>query len=111
MTGAAVRGLQQKLVNAGFMPLADLRSGPGVYGPRTEAAVRRLQASVGLPETGVAAPSTLAALNSGARYEPRPVARRSPEVTQPVGRAAVLAKLAETFSDDITQPMGRPVTS
>lgn len=109
MTGASVRALQQKLVNAGFMPLADLRSGPGVYGPRTEAAVRRLQASVGLPETGVAAPSTLAALNGGARYEPRPV-RRAPEVTQPMGRAAVLAKLTETFSDDITQPMGRPVT-
>jgi peptidoglycan hydrolase-like protein with peptidoglycan-binding domain len=111
MTGASVRALQQKLVNAGFMPLSDLRSGPGVYGPRTEAAVRRLQAAVGLPETGVAAPSTLAALNSGARYEPRPVHRAAPEVTQPTGRAAMLARLSETFSDDITQSMGNPIPS
>lgn len=109
MTGPAVRQLQQKLVNAGFMPLADLRSGPGVYGPRTEAAVRRLQAAVGLPESGIAAPSTLAALNGGARYEPRPV-HRGLEVTQPMGRAAVHARLSETFSDEITQPMGRPLS-
>lgn len=109
MTGPAVRQLQQKLVAAGFMPLADLRSGPGVYGPRTEAAVRRLQAAVGLPESGVAAPSTMAALNGGARYEPRPVTR-GPEVTQPMGRAAVHAKLSETFTDDVTQPMGRPLS-
>ncbi len=108
MTGPAVRALQQKLVSAGFMPLADLRSGPGVYGPRTEAAVRRLQAAVGLPQTGVAAPGTLSALNGGARYEaPRP-ARHTAEVTQPAALAAVRARLCETLTDEVTQPMGRP---
>ncbi len=102
-TGAAVTQLQQRLVAAKFMTQNDFRSGPGVYGPRTEAAVKRLQAHVGLPVTGVAAPSTLAALASGARYQPV----REPEVTSPVSLGQVHAKLAETFTDDVTQPMGR----
>lgn len=92
MTGPAVTQLQQRLVTAKFMPLNDLKSGPGVYGPRTEAAVKRLQAHVGLPVTGIAAPSTLAALAGGARYEP-----------------VVHARLSETFTDEVTQPMGRPL--
>ncbi|HEY1088968.1 MAG TPA: peptidoglycan-binding domain-containing protein, partial [Archangium sp.] len=70
MTGAAVTQLQQKLVTAKFMSLNDFRSGPGVYGPRTEAAVKRLQLRVGLPVTGIANASTQQALASGARFEP-----------------------------------------
>lgn len=104
-TGAAVTHLQQRLVAAKFMSQNDFRSGPGVYGPRTEAAVKRLQAHVGLPVTGVAAPSTLAALASGARYQPV----REPETTSPVSLGQVHAKLAETFTDEVTQPMGRPI--
>ena len=105
MTGTAVTQLQNRLVAAKFMSVADFKSGPGVYGPRTEAAVKRLQAHVGLPVTGVAAPSTLAALASGARYQPV----REPETTSKVGLAQVHAKLAETFTDEVTQPMGRPI--
>jgi peptidoglycan hydrolase-like protein with peptidoglycan-binding domain len=102
MTGGAVTGLQQKLVAARFMSNADFRSGPGVYGPRTEAAVKRLQQSVGLPVTGIAGPSTLAALSSGARYQPV-------ETTFPVSLALVHARLSETFTDEVTQPMGIPL--
>ena len=105
MMGPAVTQLQQRLVAAKFMPTNDFKSGPGVYGPRTEAAVKRLQAHVGLPVTGIAAPSTLAALASGARYQPV----REPEPTSPVSRAAVHARLSETFTDEVTQPMGRPL--
>ncbi len=105
MTGAAVTQLQQKLVTAKFMSLNDLKSGPGVYGPRTEAAVKRLQAHIGLPATGIAAPSTLAALASGARYEPV----REPELTTPISLSLVHARLSETFTDEVTQPMGRPM--
>lgn len=92
MTGAAVTQLQQKLVTAKFMSLNDFRSGPGVYGPRTEAAVKRLQLRVGLPVTGIANAATQQALASGARFEP-----------------VVLPKLSETFDDDVTQPMGSRV--
>jgi peptidoglycan hydrolase-like protein with peptidoglycan-binding domain len=100
MTGSAVTALQQKLVAARFMTNEDFRSGPGVYGPRTEAAVKRLQQSVGLPITGVAGASTMAALASGARYQPAPVvARPAPQV---------LARLSETFTEEVTQPMGMP---
>jgi peptidoglycan hydrolase-like protein with peptidoglycan-binding domain len=105
MMGPAVRQLQERLVAAKFMPSNDYKSGPGVYGPRTEAAVKRLQAHVGLPVTGVAAPSTLAALASGARYQPV----REPEATMPVRLASVHARLSETFTDEVTQPMGRPL--
>lgn len=105
MMGPAVRQLQERLVAAKFMPSNDYKSGPGVYGPRTEAAVKRLQAHVGLPVTGVAAPSTLAALASGARYQPV----REPEATMPVSLASVHARLSETFTDEVTQPMGRPL--
>ena len=107
MTGAAVTSLQLKLVAAKFMSSNDQKSGPGVYGPRTEAAVKRLQAHVGLPVTGIAAPSTLAALAGGARYQP--FREPAPEVTMPVTRAMVHARLSETFTDEVTQPMGRPL--
>lgn len=106
MTGAAVTQLQQRLVSAKFMSMSDFKSGPGVYGPRTEAAVKRLQAFVGLPANGVAGPSTLAAVQSGVRFEERRPVPASPEVTAPMSRALVHARLSETFSDDVTQPMG-----
>lgn len=105
MMGPAVTQLQQRLVAAKFMPSHDFKSGPGVYGPRTEAAVKRLQAHLGLPVTGLAAPSTLAALAGGARYE----APREPENTMPVSLAAVHSRLSETLTDEVTQPMGRPL--
>ena len=107
MMGPAVTQLQQRLVTAKFMSQNDFKSGPGVYGPRTEAAVKRLQAHVGLPVTGIAGHSTLAALASGAKYQPV----REPEATMPVSLAAVHAKLSETFTDEVTQPMGRPLVT
>lgn len=105
MTGAVVTQFQQKLVAAKFMSMSDFKSGPGVYGPRTEAAVKRLQGFVGLPASGVAGPSTLAALNSGVRFEERRPVPSNPEETAPMSRAAVHARLAQTFSDDVTQPI------
>ncbi|MFT3708890.1 MAG: peptidoglycan-binding domain-containing protein [Archangium sp.] len=103
MTGSIVTGLQQKLVAARFMSNADFKSGPGVYGPRTEAAVKRLQAYVGLPVTGVAGPSTFSALNGGARFEARN------EETAPIQYSRVQARLSETFSEEVTQPLGVPL--
>ncbi|MFH1809817.1 MAG: peptidoglycan-binding protein [Pseudomonadota bacterium] len=50
--GPAVRQLQQSLVQAGFMTPAAMRSGPGIYGPKTQAAVQALQRNRGLKQDG-----------------------------------------------------------
>lgn len=57
-SGSSVRELQQALNEAGFDP------GPidGVFGPRTEAAVREYQAAQGYEVTGIAGPDTLGGL-------------------------------------------------
>lgn len=103
MTGSAAAALQQKLVAAKFMSTGDYRSGPGVYGPRTEAAVARVQQQVGLPVTGVATAKTQAALASGARWQPEPAP------TMPINLSAVRARLAHSFADDVTQPIAVPL--
>ncbi|MFO0596287.1 MAG: peptidoglycan-binding domain-containing protein [Myxococcaceae bacterium] len=111
MTGQLVTQLQEKLVKARFMPLADFKSGPGVYGPRTEAAVKRLQTFVGLPATGIAGPSTFAALNNGTRYVenvPRNEVPRQ-DVTGPITHTHVLARLGDSLVDEVTQPMAVPL--
>ncbi|MGV3620082.1 MAG: peptidoglycan-binding domain-containing protein [Archangium sp.] len=104
MTGSAVSSLQQKLVAAKFMSIGDYRSGPGVYGPRTEAAVARLQEQVGLPATGIANAKTQAALAGGARWQPE-----TPTMTMPINLTAVRARLSQTFADDVTQPIAVPL--
>ena len=65
---ARVRVLQQRLSTLGQQP------GPvdGLYGPLTEAAVKRFQSSAGLQVDGIAGPKTLKALRS--RW-PQPVRR------------------------------------
>ncbi|MCA2978694.1 MAG: peptidoglycan-binding protein [Myxococcaceae bacterium] len=60
-TGTAVRNLQLKLVARGYLSRADFSAGSGVFGPRTETAVKRLQIERGLSVTGVADGPTLAA--------------------------------------------------
>lgn len=63
-TGPAVLSLQRRLLAKGYLSAAALATGPGVFGPRTQAAVRAFQKAYGLPVTGVAGAHTLAALNS-----------------------------------------------
>lgn len=76
-TGPSVLSMQRKLAAKGFLTQAQLSTGPGIFGPRTEVAVRAFQTSRGLPSTGVAGPTTLAALNGDgfgpARPTPAPI--------------------------------------
>ena len=72
-TGSAVLSMQRKLAAKGFMTSAQLATGPGIYGPRTEAAVRAFQSSRGLASTGVAGPQTMAALEGDGFAPARPV--------------------------------------
>jgi peptidoglycan hydrolase-like protein with peptidoglycan-binding domain/TPR repeat protein len=69
-----VRALQRRLVRAGYPP------GPpdGLYGPRTERAVARYQASRGLQIDGIAGPRTLGALRHLKTRDRQPRTRRTP---------------------------------
>jgi N-acetylmuramoyl-L-alanine amidase len=51
-TGIEVMKLQDLLVKFGFMTTAQLATGPGIFGPRTSAALINMQAALGLPTTG-----------------------------------------------------------
>lgn len=76
-----VRALQRRLADSGFSP------GPadGLYGPRTEGAVRRFQAARRLPVTGIAGRQTIASLWKEA-VRPRPINGREPSRPIPGSR-------------------------
>jgi peptidoglycan hydrolase-like protein with peptidoglycan-binding domain len=60
-SGSEVEDLQRKLAGQGINP------GPvdGIFGPKTEDAVKRFQERAGLEEDGIAGPKTMAALEGG----------------------------------------------
>ncbi len=59
--GEAVKQLQTALVKAGTLSQADMNTGPGVFGPKTQAALKEFQAKHGVPNTGYYGPLTRAA--------------------------------------------------
>jgi peptidoglycan hydrolase-like protein with peptidoglycan-binding domain len=59
MRGEDVRNVQRRLLHLGFDP----KGIDGVYGPQTEAAVRRFQASAGITMDGIVGPETRARLS------------------------------------------------
>jgi hypothetical protein len=69
--GEEVRSLQNKLRSAGFDP----GRSDGIFGPRTQRALRGFQRSMGLQNDGIAGRRTNAALNGPDGFEPsRPAA-------------------------------------
>jgi len=78
MRGTEVEQLQDYLVSQGFMTQAQVNTGYGIYGPRTKAAVKALQESLGIDNSsgpGYWGPITIGALSeqsqpsSGNQYE------------------------------------------
>ncbi|HZI16389.1 MAG TPA: transglycosylase SLT domain-containing protein, partial [Myxococcus sp.] len=59
--GEDVKKLQQALVKAGYMTQAEMNTGPGQFGPRTEQALKEFQAANGVKNTGYYGPLTRAA--------------------------------------------------
>lgn len=60
--GAAVRDWQLQLVRAGYLTPAQMSTGPGIFGPQTEAATRRFQSDHGLEPSGRVGSGTRAAM-------------------------------------------------
>lgn len=65
--GESVQNLQDGMVKLGYMTQDQVNTGPGMYGPKTEAAVRALQARNGLEPTGSFDAATRAAMEGEAR--------------------------------------------
>ena len=61
--GRAVEALQDKLIRFGVMTEAQKKTGPGIFGPRTEAAVKKFQKNAGLSQSGRYDHATTAAMN------------------------------------------------
>jgi hypothetical protein len=61
--GPAVKTLQDDLVKLGFMTDHDQASGPGIFGPHTQASLERFQHAHHLPMSGTLNPATHAALS------------------------------------------------
>jgi peptidoglycan hydrolase-like protein with peptidoglycan-binding domain len=59
--GAEVLQLQAVLLVLGHMTQAQLKTGPGNFGPQTEQSLKKFQAKHGVPATGVYGPLTRAA--------------------------------------------------
>ncbi|HYI00066.1 peptidoglycan-binding protein [Hyalangium sp.] len=64
--GEEVRQLQSALVDLGYMTQAQMDTGPGTFGPQTEASLKRFQADHGVPSTGYYGPLTREALTAKA---------------------------------------------
>lgn len=57
-----VRGIQSKLIKLGFMTRAQVNTGPGIFGPRTDRAVKRFQAKHNLKADGIVNAKTFSAI-------------------------------------------------
>lgn len=62
-TGGQVEQIQNQLVAAGFMTAKQQATGVGIFGPKTEGALKAFQKAKGLPDTGIFDPATSAALS------------------------------------------------
>ena len=59
-SGPAVKQLQSALVKLGFLTQAQMNTGPGTFGPQTEASLKKYQAANKLTADGVFGPKTRA---------------------------------------------------
>ncbi len=77
-SGTAVKQLQSALVKLGYMSQAQMNSGPGVYGPKTEEAVKKFQSAWKLGVDGEYGPKTKAALEKALAGQKPPASTPAP---------------------------------
>ncbi|MBI3181333.1 MAG: LysM peptidoglycan-binding domain-containing protein [Myxococcales bacterium] len=70
--GEAVKELQLALIRLGHMSRAQMQTGPGIFGPRTEAAVKAFQRQHRIPPSGVYGPVTRKAMERALSSRPAP---------------------------------------
>ncbi len=99
--GSDVKQLQTRLVQLGYMTQAQMNTGPGTFGPRTQAAVAAFQRAHGIEAIGVVGPKTQAAL-SGASRKPSPSVGSSASVAS---RPSVASK--PSVNADPAAPQGK----
>jgi peptidoglycan hydrolase-like protein with peptidoglycan-binding domain len=70
MKGPEVDKLQDQLVKQGYMTKEQKATGPGIFGPKTEAALRKFQSDHGLVSDGIYGPKTQKALDQASILHP-----------------------------------------
>jgi peptidoglycan hydrolase-like protein with peptidoglycan-binding domain len=73
--GNVVRGMQNRLVSLGLMTVGQVASGPGIFGPQTEEALKMFQRVHGIDPNGVLTDETYQALLTAS---PAPVSTTAP---------------------------------
>jgi peptidoglycan hydrolase-like protein with peptidoglycan-binding domain len=117
MKSADVRQLQSVLVKLGFMTEAQVATGPGTFGPRTKAALEKLQGALGAKVTGEFTAETRTKLEK--KLTPAPVAEPRPapsgntsQGTTPArttGSSTVWTGTADGFERSIQNSAGQGV--
>jgi len=69
--GKVVEGLQERLVELGYLTEQQRRTGPGIFGPQTEAALKKFQREHQIEATGVLGPQTYRTLQTASARSPQ----------------------------------------
>ena len=79
-----VRQIQSKFIQTGYLTRAQVNTGPGIFGPRTEKAVERFQAKHNLKVTGIVDAKTFIAIMNAkpVRSQPSPTNGKAPTYTR-----------------------------